>query len=62
MMRNRNIKQRITALGLAMLMGVSSLGSAPVFAAEETKEASVAAETAAANAGTQERATAEDFP
>ena len=61
MMRIRNIKQRITALGLAMLMGVSSLGSAPVFAEEETKEASVAAETAAANAGTQERTTAEDI-
>lgn len=38
MMKIRKIKQRITALGLAMLMGGSSFGSAPVFATEGARE------------------------
>lgn len=34
-MKIRKTKQRMIAFGLAMLMGLSSLGSAPVFASEE---------------------------
>lgn len=56
MMKIRNIKQRITALSLAMLMGISSFGSAPVFAAEDAKEAAVTVENAATDASGQEAA------
>ena len=36
-MKNRKLKQRVLAFGLAMLMGVSTFGSMPALAAEDTE-------------------------